>query len=70
MRAPKIIAKMFNKDRHEIGSLTSDEVVIEALCAYRDDILLSDEWDTSLNQARLAIIAIEIGNALDRIQKK
>lgn len=59
------IAKIFSKTGNEVKTIRSDEVVIDALCAYRDQLILSG--DESLEtKSKLAILAFEIEDVLER----
>jgi hypothetical protein len=38
----KAVDKLFNKDNEEIEDVSTDEVVLKALCAYRDNLIMSN----------------------------
>lgn len=64
-----LIAKIFSKNGTEEKTITSDQVVLEALCAYRDQLIQSDDWQTLEVQSKLSILAAEISDVADRFHK-
>lgn len=56
----KNIAKVWKK-HDEVTTIKTDEVVLEALCAYRDRLIVSEDWENNLDvAAKLSLIAIAI----------
>ena len=59
-----IAAKIFNNDGNEVGELETSGVVIEALCAYRDQLIMSEENLSLETQSKLVIIRMVIDDVL------
>lgn len=56
------IAKIFNKsgkNRDEVVTITTENVVLEALCAYRDQLIMSDENNLE-TAAKLSLVHLAI----------
>ena len=59
-----IIAKVFNRTGSEAKSITTNEVILEALCAQRDRLIMSDEYGSSENTAKLALTHFAIDDLI------
>lgn len=55
----KNIAKVFKK-HDEVQEFKTNEVVLEALCAYRDRLIVSKDLENLEVAAKLSLIAIAI----------
>lgn len=55
------VAVVMEQDRTTVRTeITSESVTLEALCAYRDKLILSDDWDTLEVTAKLMLIEAQI----------
>lgn len=64
-----IIAKIFNKDGKEIKTITADEVELEALCAYRDNLIVSDDYETLVTQSKLKLVYMLIDDCKEKFNQ-
>jgi hypothetical protein len=63
-----MVVKAFSKNGTEVAEVTDDGIVLEALCAYRDILIMSDDYDTPLVHAKLMLLHQEIYDARDRMK--
>jgi glutamate mutase epsilon subunit len=64
----KIVAKVFNKDNEEIAEVSTDEVVLKALCAYRDNLVMSDKSNFDQINPELILIGQAINDIVNNMK--
>jgi hypothetical protein len=63
----KTIVKIVNKDKTPEVVYSAPSVVLDALCAYRDQLIMSDEYDTPAVRAKLMILHVQIQDVWNQL---
>ena len=65
----KTFIKRHSNDGTVVETIDSKSVVLEALCAYRDNLIMSDTYETAETQTKLLALHVEINDLLDDMRK-
>lgn len=60
MKLIDVIGKIFDKEGNEIATITTGEVVLEALCAHRDKLIMSEDYGSLETQTKIGILNKQI----------
>jgi hypothetical protein len=56
----QVISRCFSNNQKTVVEVTSATLIIEALCAHRDHLLLTEDYDTPVIKAKLSMLEEEI----------
>ena len=64
----KIIAKVVGRKNNKVEEISTNEVVLDALCAYRDELIKSGKYNKPVVAAKLTILYKEIDSIANQIK--
>ena len=65
-----LVAKVFNPETEKIVKVSIDDVTLRALCAYRDELVMQDNYDSAEVNSELELVSKAIFDIVDKIHIK